>query len=327
MNELSNITADAVALQERDDFRADGWLKLIAPAKVNLHLAIGERREDGYHDAATIMHALMLHDVVYLRRADRLMVRMVAGDPTIDVPDVATDDNLAARAILRLAEALDLPANATNVEVRIEKNIPAQAGLGGGSADAAAALVGAAQLWGIAADNPKLAAVARTLGADVAFFLHGGCAYLEGTGADFAHALEPSKQSVVLVKPAGGVSTAAAYRQFDADPACATDAQAEQARTARNAADVQFFNNLAPAAETLLPELADIRSWLTEQPGAQSALLCGSGACTFATCEDFSAAAAISAAARKRGWWSRTTSLSSARVLAVSTDGSTGVGA
>ena len=62
------ITADAVALQERDEFRPDGWMKVIAPAKVNLHLAIGGKRADGYHDAATVMHALTLHDVVYLRR-------------------------------------------------------------------------------------------------------------------------------------------------------------------------------------------------------------------------------------------------------------------
>ena len=193
--------------------------------------------------------------------------------------------------------------------------------------DAAAALVGAAQLWGIAPDDPAIIDAARALGADVAFFLRGGCAYLEGTGADFVHALEPSKQSVVLVKPEGGVSTAEAYRQFDANPTYAIDAQAAQVRNARTAADIRLFNNLAPAAEALLPELADIRAWLAKQPGAQSVLLCGSGACTFATCEDFSSAATIAAAARKRGWWSRTTSLGSARVLAVSTDGTTGVAA
>ena len=65
---VTDITADAVALQERDEFRAQGWLKLIAPAKVNLHLAIGARRDDGYHDAVSVLHALNLHDVVYMRR-------------------------------------------------------------------------------------------------------------------------------------------------------------------------------------------------------------------------------------------------------------------
>ena len=91
MNDQVNITADAVALQERDEFRAQGWLKLIAPAKVNLHLAIGARRDDGYHDAVSVMHALNLHDVVYMRRkpADaeepaRPSTRLVAcGDVTV----------------------------------------------------------------------------------------------------------------------------------------------------------------------------------------------------------------------------------------------------
>ena len=223
----NTITADAVALQERDEFRPDGWLKVIAPAKVNLHLAIGAKRADGYHEAATVMHALNLHDVVYLRRSmpdeqpadcragsGRVVptVHMVAGDPSIVLPELSSADNLAARAVVVLADALQLPEDATNLQIRIEKSIPAQAGLGGGSTNAAAALVGAARLWSLPADDPAIEQVAKTLGADVAFFLRGGCAYLEGTGDTFVHALQPSKQAVALVKPEGGVSTAQAYR-------------------------------------------------------------------------------------------------------------------
>lgn len=318
MPDVRTITADAVALQERDEFRALGWTKVIAPAKVNLHLAIGQKRPDGYHDAATVMHALALHDVVYLRRADALAVRMVAGDGNVEVPQLATEENLAARAIMRLAEALGLPACDANLEVRIEKNIPAQAGLGGGSTDAAAALVGAAKIWGVAPGHPALEEVARTLGADVAFNLHGGCAYLEGTGDTLVHALEPSKRTVVLVKPEGGVSTALAYRTFDESPALATVEQAERVRATMHADEVALFNNLAPAAETILPELADMRTWLVEQPGVEGALLCGSGAATFALCADFASACAVVTAARLRGWWARATALSSARVMPVS---------
>lgn len=224
--ELTDITADAVAIQERDEFREQGWTKLIAPAKVNLYLAIGEKRPDGYHNAATVLHAINLHDIVYIRRkpggADAPEARIVAqGD--IVAPDLASEDNIACKAVLALAQATGFE-NEAGLEIRIEKNIPAQAGLGGGSTDAAAALIGAARIWGVPADSSVLEETARHLGADVAFFLHGGCTYLEGTGDTFVRSLEPSKRSIVLVKPDCGVSTGEAYRTFDETRASRTNA-------------------------------------------------------------------------------------------------------
>lgn len=314
-----DITADAIALQERDEFRSQGWLKLIAPAKVNLHLAIGAKRPDGYHDAATVLHTLSLHDVVYMRRrpgGGDLEVRMVA-QAGIEVPDLLTEDNIAARAIERLANETGNEHDCA-LEVRIDKGVPAQAGLGGGSSDAAAALVGAAHLWGIAPDDPVLEKVARTLGADVAFFLHGGCAYLEGTGDELVHTLEPSRRPIALVKPEGGVSTAAAYRAFDEHPVFAGADRAEAAFGASRADDVTPFNNLAAASEALMPELAEIREQLLGMEGVSDVLLCGSGSCTFALCDDFSTACKVASEAKKRGYWSRTTSLSPARTALVS---------
>ena len=323
MNDQVNITADAVALQERDEFRAQGWLKLIAPAKVNLHLAIGARRDDGYHDAVSVMHALNLHDVVYMRRkpADaeepaRPSTRLVAcGDVT--VPELASEDNIATKAVAKLAERFG--REDAGIEIRIEKNIPAQGGLGGGSSDAAAALVGAARLWGIDPNDPAIEQTARQLGSDVAFFLHGGCSCYEGTGDVFIRALEPSKRSVALVKPEGGVSTAEAYRAFDAQPQPIPGELADQVRAVAAADDITLFNNLAAASEALMPQLADIRSWLLAQSGVESALLCGSGATTFAVCDSFAQACQVVADARKMGLWARATSFGSARVLVVST--------
>lgn len=323
MNENAiDITADAVALQERDEFRAQGWLKLIAPAKVNLHLAIGALREDGYHNATTIMHAVNLHDVVYMR--EKLpdaesqgipSVRMVScGD--VAVPDLPSEDNIASKAILALAK-LTGHENA-GVEVRIEKSIPAQGGLGGGSSDAAAALVGAAHLWGFQPDDPAIEAAARKLGSDVAFFLHGGCSCYEGTGEVFLRSLEPSKQAIALVKPDGGVSTAEAYRTFDSDPVPIPDDIVENAQVAQRAEDVRLFNNLAAASELIMPQLVDIRNWLCASEGVDGALLCGSGATTFAVCRDFTAACNVVAEARKRGLWARTSSFGSARAMVVS---------
>ena len=323
MNDTAvDITADAMALQERDEFRAQGWTKLIAPAKVNLHLAIGTRREDGYHEALTVMHAVNLHDVIYLRDklpdAEQPTMPSVHMVPCSDVeaPDLSSEDNIASKAILALAE-LAGRADA-GVEVRIEKNIPAQGGLGGGSSDAAAALVGAAHLWGLQPDDPMIEAAARKLGSDVAFFLHGGCSCYEGTGEVFVRTLEPSKQAVALVKPDGGVSTAEAYRTFDRSPAPVPDDVAENARSARRAEDVLLFNNLAPASESIMPRLAEVKSWLCASEGVKDALLCGSGATTFAVCEDFAAACRVVAEARRRGLWARTTSFGSARAMVVS---------
>lgn len=316
-----DITADAIALQDLDEFRAQGWVKLLAPAKVNLHLAIGARREDGYHEAATVMHALNLHDVVYLRRipggGDGPLAHMVArGD--ITVPDLASHDNIVCKAIDILAEIAGRSDDRA-IEVRIEKSIPAEAGLGGGSSDAAAALAGAAHLWGLAPDDPAIVQAARAVGADVAFFLQGGCAYLEGTGDTFVHNLEPSKRTVALVKPEGGVSTGAAYRAFDEDPHYAPESVASQVRAATSADEVVPFNNLAAASEQLMPELRRIRNWLETQQGVQAALLCGSGSCTFAPCDTFADACRIVAEARRLGWWARTTSFGSARVAVVTT--------
>ena len=329
MTNIADITADAVALQERDEFRSAGWLKLIAPAKVNLHLAIGARRDDGYHEAVSIMHAINLHDVVYARRiagtdgtastsaadgAGGSIVRMVpCGD--VEAPDVAPQDNIAMRALRELGVG--------GIELRIEKNIPAQAGLGGGSADAAAALVAAAALSGMSPSDPAIEKAARKLGADVAFFLHGGCTALVGAGDEFARSLEPMKRSVALVKPAGGVSTAAAYRTFDESPSPIPDSIAENAAAVQRAEDIELFNNLAPASEQLMPELAEVRSWASEQSGVEGVLLCGSGAATFAVCSDFAAACAVVAGARKRGWWARATSFGSARAMVVSGEGAT----
>lgn len=316
------ITVDAIALQERDEFRAQGWLKLVSPAKVNLHLAIGARRDDGYHEASTVMQALNLHDVVYMRRKmpddpepGTPSVRMVScGD--VVAPDLPSANNIASKAVIALAQLVD--GGDVGLEIRIEKSIPAQGGLGGGSSNAAAALLGAAALWGLALDDPAIEQVARTLGSDVAFFLHGGCSYYEGTGERFIRALQPSKRAVALVKPEGGVSTAEAYRTFDADPQIIPDEIAHAVSKAVTADDVTLFNNLAPASEKLMPKLGEVRQWLNDQPGVRGVLLCGSGATTFAVCDDFACACAVVAEARRLGYWARSTSFGSLRAMQVS---------
>lgn len=220
--------------------------------------------------------------------------------------NVPARENIVFKAIDLLARKADISYDDA-INVRIEKNIPHEGGLGGGSSDAAAALIGAARLWGISEDDPLIEEAAHELGSDVAFFLHGGCACFTGTGELFDHELEAMKKPLVLIKPESGVSTAEAYRTFDGNPQKVDESAAAAAEAAQTACEVPLVNNLSPAAESVLPELADVRTWLHRQAGVEASLLCGSGSTTFAVCRDFNVACSIAAAAQSRGWWARTT--------------------
>lgn len=311
---------------ERGVRRKPGMMKLIAPAKVNLFLAVGQRRPDGYHEVTTVMHGLSLHDVLYMGFARpesgaaeeglkiALSCHSFEGLPELDV---CTDDNIVVRAVRLLAARIGR-AETETIDIVLEKHIPAEAGLGGGSSDAAAALLGAARLWGLPADDERIEQTARELGADVAFFLHGGCACFEGVGEAFLHALTPSTQSILLVKPAGGVSTAQAYRLFDEDPRFVDAEAIADALDATDASAVPLRNNLVDVSEACLPALADIRRWLSGQEGVEDALMSGSGSAVFARCADFTAACRLAGKARSQGWWARTTTLSAASAAIVS---------
>ena len=338
--EVNLLAAARDAQWSPTTFLGPGTLKLVSPAKVNLLLAIGAARADGYHEAQTIMHALALHDTLYVATspatadeiaaaaagarsdvavggpADNLLVQIDLSDRTSQDLVVAAADNLVFKAADALARALGREEG-QRVAVRIEKHIPAQGGLGGGSSNGAAMLVALARAWGLDADDGRVEAVARSLGADVAFFLRGGCAQLGGVGDEWQRTLPPSRQAMVLVKPAGGVSTAAAYGRFDEQPESVPASLLEAALAAPAAADVPLANNLAPAAEALLPELTQVRAWLAGQVGAENVLLCGSGSTIFALVDTFEAASALAVAASKQGWWARPTSLSGLRAAIV----------
>lgn len=328
-----------------EGFLGPGAVRAVAPAKVNLVLEVGGLRDDGYHQVATVMHALALHDVLHLHRAPATaeevarraeeaasMPSVAVGGPasnlvvSIDVADKAATpypqdvrldaaDNLVFKALDALARAVGRDA-CEAIAVRVEKAIPFQAGLAGGSSDAAAALLAAARWWGVAPDDPAIASVAAGLGADVAFFLRGGCALLDGKGDRLVRPLEPCKDPLVLVKPPVGISTPKAYAAFDAVPTAVPPTVVEAMAAADRASAVPLFNSLASAAQALAPELAAVAAWLAEQPGVASAadvLLCGSGAATFARTGTFAEACAIAAAAQARGWWGRATTFSGLR--------------
>lgn len=277
----------------------DGGLVLRAPAKVNLHLGIYPGRDErGYHRADSLMVALDVCDIVRVAPAAGLSLTC---EPDVGV---APQRNIAWKAAARLAEAL---GREPNVAIAIEKRLPAEAGLGGGSSDGGAVLRGLCELWGVDAADARVVEVARSLGADVPFFLDPRPTLLVGAGDVPERVLAAPEIPVVLVRPGGpGVSTPAAYAAFDAAPIEPPSAEALcralDAGDALAAAGL-LYNNLEPAAVELVPAIGEVLSWLRSQDGVRAAQVCGSGSCCFALCESDEAARAVAAIAPD-GWWS-----------------------
>jgi 4-diphosphocytidyl-2-C-methyl-D-erythritol kinase len=182
------------------------------PAKLNLQLAVGPPRADGYHDLVTVFHAVSLFDQVTVEPAGRDGIT-VTGEGAERVP--ADQDNLALRAIEALRAAV--PDRGTGaVHVTIAKRIPVAAGLAGGSADAAAALLACNELWDIGLTQPQLCEIGATVGSDVAFALLGGTAVGRGRGERLTPALAPATQyHWVLAFADGQLSTPAVYAALD----------------------------------------------------------------------------------------------------------------
>lgn len=281
---------------------AIGTVIVLAPAKINLYLGIHtEKDERGYHRVDSVMAALSLADTVVIEPADELVVRT---DPDVGVP---MEQNTAYRAAAELARAFGRDAGA---HITIQKRIPLRAGLGGPSADAAAVLVGLCELWGIDAQDERVDKVARGIGADVPFFLHGPLAYLDGAGDTLRERFEPFEgMPVVLVKPEdAGVSAGAAYARFDEDPRPLLPLEPMLEALRNHDAEAVcacIANNLAPASCSVEPKIEEVLAWLRDQQGIRSSLMSGSGACSFALCDSLESARAVAKRAQEeRGWWS-----------------------
>jgi 4-diphosphocytidyl-2-C-methyl-D-erythritol kinase len=184
-----------------------------APAKVNLQLAVGPARAHGYHDVVTVYHAVSLFDEVTVSPAERDSL-VVTGEGADSVP--ADDTNLAARAVAALLRAVGPGAkDSPGLAIRISKRIPVAAGLAGGSADAAAALVACNELWRTGLSQAELCELAAGIGSDVAFGLVGGTAIGVGRGDRVTPALAAGTYHWVLAFAVGGLSTAQVYAASD----------------------------------------------------------------------------------------------------------------
>ncbi|HYO62608.1 MAG TPA: 4-(cytidine 5'-diphospho)-2-C-methyl-D-erythritol kinase [Pyrinomonadaceae bacterium] len=251
---------------------------LPAFAKINLSLRVLGRRPDGYHEIETTFQTVTLYD--------RLTFEPHGGDGfelVCDAPGVPADDtNLVARAALALRERFGVRSGA---RVRLEKNVPDGGGLGGGSSDAAVALVGLASLWKLDADGRELAELGARLGADVPFFLTGGTALGTGTGAEITPLADAPAASLVVVSPGVKVSTAEAYKSLNA-PALTKEEAAVNLPSSRARAQFPHSlcevmrNDFEPVVFGLRPEIERARESLTKA-GARCALLAGSGSSVF----------------------------------------------
>jgi len=267
---------------------------LNAAAKVNLVLEVLGKRDDGYHELVTVMQAVDLSDRVTLEEADVLELRS-------RTPDVPSDGrNLALRAATALREASGVTRG---VRITLDKRIPIAAGLGGGSTDAAAVLVGLNRLWRLRWPVERLDEVATTLGMDVPFFLRGGTARAVGRG-ERIEALRGGTLGLVLVNPRFPVSTAEMYARVT--PAMYTDGRhaktlAEGLRRTPTRVAASLYNGLQEAAVAAHPPIGRIRAALLAA-GALGALMSGSGPTVFGVARSFEHARQIRRRVTRGTW-------------------------
>jgi 4-diphosphocytidyl-2-C-methyl-D-erythritol kinase len=179
------------------------------PAKVNLHLAVGPVRDDGYHDLVTVFHAVSLFDELSVTATDSPGIE-VHGEGMTEVP--ADETNLAWRAVQLVAERA---GRDPDVRVVLRKGIPVAGGMAGGSADAAGALVGLSALWKLDLTRDELSGMAAELGSDVTFALHGGTAVGTGRGERIVPVLSRRPQHWVIALHRGGLPTPQVFRELD----------------------------------------------------------------------------------------------------------------
>ena len=284
----------------------DRSLTLFAPAKINLYLGVHTERDDrGYHKVDSLMAAVGLVDTVTVRPAQALTVQ------TVPASDFPMQKNTAYRAAAAMAEHYGREAN---ICATIEKHIPLCAGLGGPSTDAAAVIVALAELWGIDRTDPALDDIARSIGADVPFFLHASPAFYVG-GGDVLATEYPALPTtpVVLVKPhEASVSTIEAYRRFDETPVPAEKPGAIASALRSGDAETAYalvHNNLGVISAQMEPQIQTVLDWLRAQDGTVAVDVCGSGACSFAICDTVVTATNLAALAQQNGWWSCATEL------------------
>lgn len=280
-----------------------------APGKINVALAVGDLADDGYHPLATVFLALNLTEDVTARRAEGLSLEYASGP--IDTSELATDEsNLAIRAARLLAHTTGHPADAA---LTITKRVPIAGGMGGGSADAAAALVACDALWGTNLTREDLVALAAKLGADVPFAVAGGVALGTGRGDVLSPVLTDGTFEWVLRLSDEGMSTPLTFRALDEHrakhgaalgPVLDPEIDARVLHALRAGDPVALAdalsNDLQAPALQLRPDLAEALEF-GETHGALAGIVSGSGPTLGFLAADAAGADALAATFRREG--------------------------
>lgn len=275
-----------------------------APAKINLYLHVGPVRDDGLHELASLF--------VFAEDGDRITAAP-SGDLSLEVTgpfapalaDLPAEDNLVLRAAATLREACGVTTGAT---LTLEKTLPVAAGIGGGSADAAAALRALVRLWNVDIAEDALVRLAFSLGADIPACLAGAPVNVTGAGEAMETGPVLPPLWVCLVNPGVETPTGPIFRAFDAaHPAPAAPALAmltpSSGYDALQAMLTASRNDLQPFAVEGAPAIAEVLEALEKAPGALIARMSGSGATSFAVFDNETGARSAEDGARGRGWW------------------------
>ncbi|WP_184437398.1 4-(cytidine 5'-diphospho)-2-C-methyl-D-erythritol kinase [Roseospira goensis] len=291
-------------------------LRAAAPAKVNLYLHVTGRRADGYHLLDSLMAFAAVHDVVTVAPADDLSLT-VDGPNAAALADLDPSDNLILRAARALAETAGVAACA---RLTLTKHLPVAGGIGGGSADAAAALRGLYRLWDLTLDDATMLDLALGLGADVPVCLYGRAAHVSGIGEVLDPAPALPAAPLLLVNAGAPVSTPEVFgrrRGPFSRPAPLRDAPVNALALAQDLAG--RGNDLEPPARTLCDAVGETLDLLTAQAGALLTRMSGSGGtcfALFASEAEAEAARRAIAEARPHWWVARTRLVDDARALA-----------
>jgi 4-diphosphocytidyl-2-C-methyl-D-erythritol kinase len=296
LREIANSPRDK---GERDSRFTVPSLTEFAPAKINLHLHVVGRRDDGYH----LLDSL----VVFAGVGDRVSVSAAADlSLVISGPFAAGLDAEADNLVLRAARALGgLAGRQPNGRLTLEKNLPVASGIGGGSADAAAAVRLLCRFWEIRPAPDDLVRLAQRLGADVAVCLAGRAALMSGIGDVLVPAPPLPDAGLLLINPGVAVSTPSVFRVRSGGFSAATRFRPEGWRDAGSlASDLRATcNDLQPPALSLAPEIGAVLEAIASAPHCLLARMSGSGATCFGLFASAEAARRSAEAIKRPGWW------------------------
>jgi len=244
-------------------------MQVLAPAKINLSLKILGRRDDGFHEIETLIAPISLADKIDVERESR-WIDFTCDDPTVP----SGDENLVVHAAKVFFERTKI---SDGVTIKLQKQIPHGAGLGGGSSDAAATLRALNQLFETKLSREELTKLGSTIGSDVSFFLFESVAVCKGRGEIVSPTKLKKKLSILLCKPAFLVSSAWAYSRWQDSkeiPGISYQSQGFDGQTLLNVLERPVFEKFV--------FLAQLKMWLLEQPEVGAALMSGSGSTVFA---------------------------------------------